>query len=275
MDLKSEYLKLLKLSLIDALGHEIYYGVPNLSGTRRDVNTLPLEQIERRLEGTDWPSNGMTMIGLKRLDNLQACIEDVVTAGVPGDLIETGVWRGGAAIFMRAMLRVLGVEDRCVWAADSFEGLPAPDPDRYPIDAGSKAYTAKFLAVSLEDVKRHFEQYGMLDDQVRFVKGWFRDTLPTLRSRQWSLIRLDGDLYESTMVALESLYPGLSPGGYVIIDDYSLRRCRRAVDDYRERNGVSEEICQIDWTGVYWQKQGERGRRSPDVSRTGTDAVIG
>lgn len=79
-----------------------------------------------------------TMIGFKRLDNLQHCITDVLRRRVPGDLIETGVWRGGVTIFMRAMLKVYGDTERIVWVADSFQGLPKPDPARYPADAGDR-----------------------------------------------------------------------------------------------------------------------------------------
>jgi hypothetical protein len=201
----------------------------------------------------------MTMVGKARLDNVQQCVESVIADGIPGDLIEAGVWRGGVPILMRAILRAHGADDRAVWLADSFEGLPPPSPEQYPADAASKAHLFGFLAVSLEEVRRNFERYGMLDEQVRFVKGWFRDTLPGLRGHRWSVVRLDGDLYESTMVALESLYPSLSVGGYVIVDDYCLLTCKHAVHEYRDRHGIREEIVPIDWTGVYWRKQADAG----------------
>jgi hypothetical protein len=195
------------------------------------------------------------MIGLKRLDNLQFCIEEAITNGVAGDLIETGVWRGGATIFMRAVLRAYGITDRCVWVADSFEGLPPPDTTKYPCDAGDTLHQARELAVSLEEVKANFERYGLLDDQVCFLKGWFRDALPVALIQRLAVLRLDGDMYESTMDALVNLYPKLSEGGYVIVDDYSaIPACRQAVQEYRSANGISEEIREIDWTGVFWQK---------------------
>src|SRR2546426_7138312 len=210
---------------------------------------------QRRAEGRDWPVLAHTMIGLKRLDNLQFCVEHVLANGIPGDLIETGVWRGGATIFMRAILKVRGVTDRTVWVADSFEGLPAPDAEKYPADAGDVLYTYKALAVSLDEVKCNFQAYGLLDEQVRFLKGWFRDTLPTAPIKQLAVVRLDGDLYESTMDGLVNLHPKLSHGGYIIIDDYgAIPSCRKAVDDFRRSQGIKSEIRQIDWGGVYWQK---------------------
>jgi hypothetical protein len=222
------------------------------------MELYPLAEESRfvRLEGRDWPANAVTMIGMGRLNHLQACVEEVLATDVPGDLIETGVWRGGASILMRAVLRARGGgSSRTVWAADSFQGLPAPDEERYPADRGSGLHEREFLSVSLEQVQRNFERYGMLDDGVRFLPGWFHETLPGLESRPWSLIRLDADLYESTYVALEHLYPRLEPGGFLIADDYWLRSSRQAIHDYRARHGIEEEIQPIDWAGAYWRKR--------------------
>ena len=208
-----------------------------------------------RMEGRIWPVIAHTMIGLKRLDNLEFCIEQVITNEVPGDLIETGVWRGGATIFMRAVLKAYGVTDRCVWGADSFEGLPPPDTGKYPNDAGDSLHEARELAVSLEEVEANFERYGLLDDQVRFLKGWFCDTLPVAPIERLAVLRLDGDMYESTMDTLVNLYPKLSEGGYAIVDDYgAIPACRQAVHDYRSANRITGKIHNIDWTGVFWQK---------------------
>jgi O-methyltransferase len=193
------------------------------------------------------------MIGLRRLDNIEACIRSVIDDQIPGDLIETGVWRGGAVIFMRAALAAWGDETRNVWVADSFEGLPRPDP-AYPVDAGDLHHTASRLAVSLDDVQANFRRYGLLDDRVRFLKGWFKDTLPDAPIDRLALIRLDGDMYSSTMEALTALYPRLSPGGFVIVDDYALKGAREAVTDFRRDHGIEEHIESIDWTGVFWRR---------------------
>jgi O-methyltransferase len=180
----------------------------------------------------------------------------VLARGVDGDMIETGVWRGGSCILMRALIKLSGSQGRTVWVADSFSGLPPPDASSYPADARDRHHKFAFLAVSEDEVRRNFARYGLLDEGVRFLPGWFRDTLPTLADRRWSLIRLDGDMYESTHVALEHLYPRLSPGGYVLVDDYgAVEGCRRAVEDFRSEHGISDEIEQIDWTGVLWRKR--------------------
>lgn len=212
---------------------------------------------KEREEGRDWPLMADTMIGFKRLDNLQACIEDVIDNNVPGDLIETGAWRGGATIFMRAVLKAYGITDRTVWVADSFKGLPAPEAELYPADAELELHKHDFLRVSLEDVKTNFSKYGLLDEQVSFLSGWFKDTLPKAPIERLAIMRLDGDMYQSTMVALVNLYPKLSVGGYVIIDDYnSVEACRQAAEDFRASNSITDEIQEIDWTGAYWQRTG-------------------
>lgn len=210
---------------------------------------------ERRREGSDHPPTAHTMIGMRRLDALQNCVEEVLAHGVPGDLVETGVWRGGSVIFMRAVLKAWGVTDRVVWVADSFRGLPPPDPTSYPADAGDRHFTRRELAISAADVRRNFAAYGLLDEQVRFLEGWFKDTLPAAPFERLAVMRLDGDLYESTMDALTHLYPKLSPGGFAIVDDYGLLPpCRQAVDDYRRAHGIAEPVVPIDRTGVFWRR---------------------
>jgi len=239
------YLDLMKRILTNSI-----YEDPNISPRQP-----PCYVRQLRENGEDWPLIAHTMIGVKRLDNLQSCIETVLAEKIPGDLIETGVWRGGAAIFMRAILQAYGVTDRRVLAADSFEGLPPPNPEQFPEDAGDEHHENTYLAVPLEEVQRNFERYGLLDEQVVFIKGWFRDTLPHLSANSFAVIRLDGDMYESTWEALTHLFPKLSVGGYVIIDDYKVvPGCRTAVDHFRQKYGIMDPLHEIDWAGVYWRR---------------------
>jgi hypothetical protein len=198
------------------------------------------------------------LVGFKRLDNIRLCAEQVLRIGIPGDFIEAGVWRGGASIYMKAILTAHGESERRLWLADSFEGIPSPDAERYPVDAGNELWSDPVLEVPLATVRDNFGRYGLLDERVCFVEGRFRDTLPKLRNETFALVRLDADLYESTMDGLVNLYPRLSPGGYIIIDDYGDRAwgCRQAVDDYRSSSGITDVIRKIDWTGIYWQKTG-------------------
>jgi O-methyltransferase len=162
---------------------------------------------------------------------------------------------GSNALFSAPVGVAIAQSSSTVYVADSFMGLPPPDPARYPADAGLNLHKVPFLAISLDEVKENFSRYGLLDGQVVFVEGWFRDTLPHLPAQQLAVLRLDGDLYESTYDALEALHHRVSPGGFVIIDDYGeIPACRAAVTDFRERNGIDDPIIPIDDSGVYWRR---------------------
>jgi hypothetical protein len=247
------YLTLLKHVLTDTL----FETEPNTD----DVNELRYVQdfLQHYIRGS-----AISMLPLKRLDNLRFCVEEVIARGIRGDLIETGVWRGGATIFMRAILQAYGVTDRNIWVADSFEGLPEPNSEKFPIEA--KAYKGvvmrdqyKRFAVGLEEVQNNFRAFGLLDDQVKFLKGWFCDTLWRAPIESIAVLRLDGDYYESTMDALNGLYDKLMIGGYAIVDDYgedTWTYCRRAVDEFRRARGISEPMIQVDSKCFYWQRMG-------------------
>jgi O-methyltransferase len=233
---KELYLELLKKTIL----HEIW------------LKSEPDREIRR--QGLDWPEHAHSMIGRLRMENLQHCMATVLKEGVEGDFIETGVWRGGACIFMRGFLKVNEIDNRCVWVADSFEGLPEPDEANSPMDKGSTLHTFDFLRVSLEEVQENFRRYDLLDDQVCFLKGWFEDTLPAAPIEKLAVLRLDGDMYGSTMDSLRNLYPKVSKGGFIIIDDYGLPNCAAAVTDFRKNLQIDEPLIRIDTIGVYWRK---------------------
>jgi len=196
-----------------------------------------------------------TMIGRRRLENIEFCLSEVLTQDIPGDCIECGVWRGGAVIFMKGYLAAHRVEDRRVWVADSFKGLPKPSLEE---DAGFDLSLEQYpmLAIHLETVRDLFQRYGLLDDQVCFLPGWFKDTLPSASIERLALLRLDGDLFESTRDALDALYDRVSPGGFIVVDDYGcISQCRQAVTAFRDRRGITEPIKEADWSGVFWRKE--------------------
>jgi O-methyltransferase len=210
---------------------------------------------EVRRIGRDWPSGAQTMIGTARMRNLRSLTESVLGDDVPGDFLEAGVWRGGACIYARGIFAAYNNSGRKVWVADSFAGLPKPDADKYPADAGDRHHTMPELAISLDEVKGNFAKYDLLDEQVVFVPGWFKDTLPGLPVEKLSVLRLDGDMYSSTMETLEALYYRVQPGGYVIIDDYILLPCREAVDDFRRKLNIFEPLQHVDGAAVFWRKE--------------------
>lgn len=252
--LRRAYLDLLKLCLCDLAGAGTTSVVWN-SVDPVHSQELRGEDLKRRVVGQDWPLQGLSMIGLERLDDLQSVVETVVADEVPGDLIEAGSWRGGSTILMRATLDSLGATDRVVHVCDSFAGFPETAED-YPEDPKLDSLgEIDFLSADLDDVRANFDRFG-LSEGVEFVKGYFADTLPRLPPRTYSVVRLDGDTYEPTWLGLEALYPRLARGGYLIVDDYSfIDACRRAVDDFREQHGITEPIERIDWNGIRWRRE--------------------
>lgn len=275
-DVSSLYLDLVKKSLTGALAEDndsilggvrtggsvtLKRRVANLVGrtTRRfNLEVVYKKPYDPKLReiGRDWPARAESMIGLRRMENIQHCVRTVVEDGVPGDLIEAGVWRGGACIFMKANLMALGDTTRNVWLADSFQGLPKPDTARFPADIGDDLHTRTGLSVGPDQVRHNFERYGLLDDRVKFLEGWFKDTLPVAPIKRLSLMRLDGDMYESTWQAIDALYPRLAPGGFCIIDDFGSHQSQagQAVLDFRQKHGITEQIEDIDGFGAYWRK---------------------
>ena len=138
----------------------------------------PVFDTLKRDRGLDWPQQALTMIGRVRLRSLRECCELVLREQVPGDFVETGIWRGGACIMMAAVLAAYGDTERTVWGFDSFQGLPPPNEGEYPVDQGDQLHRFPQLAVSIEEVVENFRRMGLWSDQVRLVKGWFKDTVP-------------------------------------------------------------------------------------------------
>ncbi len=271
--LRAAYLGVLKLCLCD-LGGSSTMSVDRTPDGLVASRELVGGWVKTRALGMDWPRTGLTMVGLDRLHDLQSCVESVVRDGVEGDLIEAGTWRGGASIFMRATLDSLGAGDRTVWVADSFQGFPATTEE-------DELAVVDFLAVSLEEVRESFARFGV-EDGVRFLPGFFEETMSCIEDRRWSIIRLDGDSYEATRLTLEWLYPRLSVGGHLIVDDYEvLEECRQAVDEFRGEQGIDEPLQRVDWTCVRWRRERPSqsapipppGFRSKGNGRTGPRAM--
>jgi O-methyltransferase len=230
-----------------------------LATVRTVLDAAGLELVRRvridragREEGTEtYPEHSETMVGVRRLENIQDAVRTVLSEQIPGDWLETGVWRGGASIFARACFKAYGDVSRTVWLADSFAGLPKPSLQQ---DQGDMLWSYSKLAVGVDVVRENFRRYDLLDDRVRFLVGWFAETLPTAPIEQIAILRLDGDLYESTIDAL-TVYSKVSPGGFIIVDDYeAVPACKQAIIDFRRANGVEAPLVQIDQHAVYWRK---------------------
>ncbi|CAF1241538.1 unnamed protein product [Rotaria sp. Silwood1] len=233
-------------------------------------NSIHPIKVDTRIKGVDFPVFGITMIGQQRLTNIEWALRFVIANKIPGDFIECGVWRGGGAIFARAVLKALNNNDKHVWVADSFQGLPKArtknDHDRW--------VTMEFLKVSLEEVQENFRSFNLLDDHVHFCKGYFVDSLPRCNISQIAVLRMDGDMYESTMDQLFNLYSKLQIGGVIIVDDYGIPECAQAIHDFRSWHHITDAIQLIPHseTGRYWIKRQkikvQRDRYIPLLSPT-------
>jgi hypothetical protein len=219
--------------------------------------------LAQTLQYTKKSRNIHTYVSVKALENISECIADIKQSCVPGDFIDCGVLRGGTSIFMTGAARYHDL-DRKTFVADSFQGLPAPSSQESTFArefwykyAGKLPEYNLFCLASKKDVVSNFKKYNLLSEKVVFLEGWFADTLKYLPTdTTLSLIRIDADWYQSTLDAIVNTYPYLSVGGYIIIDDYLLEGCKKAVDEYRDTHNISAAI-QIadDENGViFWQK---------------------
>jgi hypothetical protein len=271
--MRRRYLQLLKKALVNLIypEHELRLRYLESSpstdrlGVQRALRDLRYADAESFAELVACKQDGQnfrravtrdahTMVGLRRLDNIEWCAAQIFADGVEGDFLEAGVCQGGASIFMRALQVAYGEEQRRMWVADSFAGLPAP---RMDVDAGLDFTEQRmpWLAASLASVQDNFRTYDLLSDEVHFIAGWFSDTLASSEVAEIALLRVDADLYESTRDVLLALYDRVSPGGFVIIDDYyAFRACRTAVDEFRTERGIADRLRRVDWTAAYWRK---------------------
>lgn len=226
---------------------------------------MNLEEIKNIILAEDIPQSNeswchprkLTMLPRKILENIEYCITECIKNKIEGDYIECGVWRGGAVIYANEVFKSLNI-NRKIIVADSFKGLPKPNKEKYPVDAGDIHHTIPQLAVSLEEVKQNFLRFGDLNNII-FLEGWFKDTLPSCPTEKLCVLRMDGDMYESTMDILNNLYSKLSIGGFCIIDDYGHYTCKSAVEDFRKLHNIDDEIIIIDprpgvYPSAYWVK---------------------
>eukprot|EP00316_Scyphosphaera_apsteinii_P015887 CAMPEP_0119319396 /NCGR_PEP_ID=MMETSP1333-20130426/49252_1 /TAXON_ID=418940 /ORGANISM="Scyphosphaera apsteinii, Strain RCC1455" /LENGTH=383 /DNA_ID=CAMNT_0007325791 /DNA_START=245 /DNA_END=1396 /DNA_ORIENTATION=+ len=308
------YLDMLKRVLVNVVYHEQSHQfllTRSIPEGRPDPLLARSFSLRCRCMGEDMSFNTLTMVGLRRLDNIQHCVETLLKDGVWGDLIETGCAKGGACIFMKATLRAHEDRTRKVFCCDTFSSTKQPPSPligfllyplwllmralaqipfsachrklyaalmrlqhSFPVDVEHASEdtirsfiffvrnTHRFVrpaglctGTGLAEVKSHFARLGLLDERVFFLKGFFSDTLPTAPISQLALIRLDGDLYASTMDSLKELYPKLQSGGFCIVDDYySFTECRQAVDEYRTKHGIVDELVRIDNMSVFWRR---------------------
>lgn len=205
-----------------------------------------------------------TMVDVKRLSNIYDLAESVEKNKGEGVFVECGVWRGGCAAIMGFVSKE-AKSNRKMWLFDSFVGLPEPTQEDGKI---AKEYSQNRIEGKLEtidkcvgpmeDVKEIF--FNILEinpSNVIIKKGWFQDTFPKEKNEigQISILRLDGDWYESTKICLDNLYDNVVRGGYVVVDDYGhWEGCKKAVDDFFAERKIKTKIIKIDYAGIYFKK---------------------
>ena len=217
---------------------EQHFRKPTGSGATT-VAPVGENQPSRAQIGSSEPVGDDPALGALRARTVAELIRRVLDEDIPGAIIAAGVGQGDGSIQLKQALLAHGPGDRIVYLAGPFEDHPPPNSD----------------AVSVADRQETFRRHGLLDNRVVFVKGRLAETLPALDAGPFALIRLDGDRYDLTYVSLEALYPKLSSGGFVIIDDMnSSPPCRQAVFDYRARMGINAPLTAIDLSAIWWRK---------------------
>ena len=223
---------------------------------------LDFEEADKELYRRVGP---YTMTTPPRVYALVRAVEYVAARGVPGAIVECGVWRGGSMMAAALTLLRLGISDRDLYLYDTFAGMPPPS-EADTTRAGERASdllargdeSSHIWAIaSLDDVRAAVLSVGYPEDRIHFVEGLVEATLPERAPAEISLLRLDTDWYRSTKHELEHLYPRLAPGGVLILDDYGhWQGARRAVDEYLAENGHALLLNRIDGTARIALKPG-------------------
>lgn len=229
-----------------------------------DVPQMPVSAL------VDGPFQGYIPSLSSRPKRMATANLALMSVNLPGDFVETGVYYGSTFMLMAKVVQKFNRGQR-LWAADSFAGLPNEDPretarDMVPGTAGTASRSGHpgDYAASREVFESNLEANGLgnstTNPQIQVLQGFFNETLPSAPIQQIAFLRLDGDIYVSTMDALTSLYDKVSPGGYVYVDDYgSYMGCHHAVDDFRSQHGITDAMYQVSEGGaqfdaVWWKK---------------------
>lgn len=208
-----------------------------------------------------WRVMPYSLVGAGGLETTFRLGEKVNERGVEGAFVELGVARGGAAALLAANAFAPGSMDRTLWLFDSFEGLPDPTSEDL-VDGVTGSHIRPLPRGSclgaIEEVRDLlFNRFRFPQEKIRFVKGWFQETLPIRRRDigRIAILRIDGDWYESTKVCLEYLYDQVAENGFVYIDDYAVcHGCKRAVDEFLAARGLDIDLSFDGRGGCYFKK---------------------
>lgn len=263
--LRETYLDTVRMGLLGGLNHAAYTDINR--GATTDPNVRNECLIRDWMSGATLDNCIMKWDANERLMVVDSLYRQVREQNIPGDLMECGVWRGGITVYMRALLKAFGDDSRNVWVSDSFNGVPnaaRQESNNYEVpddiarmdksqwggsvtepDLDGKVVQKNILTVEQTMVTDNFVRFGLFDDKVKMLPGWFNESLPEAPQKglkQLAILRVDGDLYTSTMDVLQNMYQFVSPGGFVIFDDYPLPQSRRAIEDFFKANDLSWDL---------------------------------
>lgn len=207
-----------------------------------------------------------TMTSYARIVSLIMGIEYLLDQEMAGAITECGVWRGGSMMAVARTLLQRGVTNRDLFLYDTFEGMPAPSPhDGQALSQFRRLQAAnladRWCRAELDEVWRNMRSTGYPGERIHCIKGKVEETIPDHAPTMISLLRLDTDWYESTRHTMEHLYPRLTVGGLLILDDYGhWDGCKRAVDEFFATRSISLFLSRVDYTGRIAVKPSEHER---------------
>lgn len=200
------------------------------------------------------------MTSVERLNGLCEAVRYIDRAGISGDFVECGVWRGGSMMAIAKMCKRLGDTDRQLHLFDTFEGMSKPTDADVSIHGESaddllatqsmEDASSVWCVSGLDEVKSNMATTNYPSTKVHYHIGKVEETVPREAPAKIALLRLDTDWYESTRHEMEHLFPRLVDGGVLIVDDYGhWEGARRAVDEYLEEHSIGMMLHRLDYTG--------------------------
>jgi O-methyltransferase len=240
--------------VLSALGYEIVRRADT-----QPVETLPADFTSQDRDVINWVQP-YTLTSPERIHALIEATRYIVQHRIAGDIVECGVWRGGSMMAVARVLLELGDVSRDLWLFDTFDGMTPPTERDVRFDGITAAEilaihkkevpTSYWAYAPLAEVRQNLARTGYDSNKIHFVQGRVEDTLPEQAPQRISLLRLDTDWYESTYHELRHLFPRLSSGGVLIIDDYGwFKGCRQATDEYIQEHDLRLLLVRIDHPG--------------------------
>lgn len=241
--------------LIKKAAHSFGFDVVRLRSEAPVLPDVPLSFIN-----TVSKVRAYTMTSPERIVSLCEAVKYVQQNGIEGDIVECGVWKGGSMMAVADTLLGLNSTDRNLYLFDTFEGMPPPTENDVDIGGASAQIlldnsdkekdVSVWCNAAIDIVKDALGSTGYPDEKMHFIKGLVEETIPEFIPEKIAILRLDTDWYESTKHEMEHLFPRLSRGGVLIIDDYGhWQGARKAVDEYLENNKIRILLNRIDYTG--------------------------